>query len=225
MNINYDLIFNRHKNKPALICGHGPSLDEVKPELQNFKETGGIIFGCNDWNLFYDVVPKYWIFCNSELTMVKMSSEINKWVDRLEVFYADTPDKTNKDWIAQNIKTKVNAYNYCDQNGNSLGEQVQKYTGCSEKYNGGDTVALQMLSFAILMGCNPINIIGVSLDYKWGYANNKTGKKPQNADIQTFKDRSIRNFEILNKSAKCKGIKIFNVSREQKISVFEKGTI
>ena len=75
------------------------------------------------------------------------------------------------------------------------------------------------LTFAVLMGCNPIYVSGLDLDYSLGYAtNNKTGHRsaisPQHIGAWkvVFKDLILDDLRILKESAELKGIRFINLN-------------
>jgi len=68
-----------------------------------------------------------------------------------------------------------------------------------------------MLALAIILGCNPIYITGVDLDYSRGYV--KPGVT-NNDNFNLYFDRIIKDFYIINKSAKKKGVEIFSIGKD-----------
>ena len=81
-----------------------------------------------------------------------------------------------------------------------------------------------MIGLAILMGCNPIYINGMDLDYSKGYAN--TGiAAPADPLWQDCADRQISTFEALNESAKLLGIEIYNLNPKPWYGVFQIGRL
>lgn len=105
----------------------------------------------------------------------------------------------------------------------TIQEQLQKTSGYRQHYSTGDTVALHMLAFAIIMGCNPIYISGMGLDYQKGYANNQTA--PSNNDWQRLSANLINDLRIINESAKKRNIKIINLKRDSWYNTFEEGNL
>jgi hypothetical protein len=108
-------------------------------------------------------------------------------------------------------------------NRQTIQETLQKVSGISEHYSTSDTGALHMISFAILMGTNPIYVAGLDLDYRLGYANPKVPVPRHNNDWQKF-DLNLRNdLRIINESAKARGIKIINLNLDSWYNELEKG--
>ena len=112
----------------------------------------------------------------------------------------------------------------------TLQEELQEYTQNEQHYSTGHTVSIFALSFAVLMGCNPIYIVGVDLDYWQGYANNnkKTERFIPRGAMGHFKvlGKHIQNdFDIINASAKKKGVQIINLNKDAWYNSFIKGDI
>lgn len=222
MKFEFENIIDFHKNIPAFILCHGPSLDLIKTKLDELKSKS-ILFGCNEWMNFYDVYPDYWVLANNVINMKSWKNQINACAKQLKLLYSNSVDTTDGDWVSQNIQTSYLAY---DQrhfgNGITLQEQVQNYTNYKEHYGSGDTVAVHMLAFAILMGCNPIHIIGLHLDYKQGYASHKGNIPiPSALQEQQYYDRQIRDLTILRESARNIGVEIINLDPYANVNVFK----
>ena len=107
--IFYDLkqLDNKHKDKPAIILAHGPSLNTTLNTFKLLNDKDTITFGCNDWYKFYENPPKYWVIANNECNMITEKDIINKYQETLEVIYSDSADTTNRDWIEGNIKAQI----------------------------------------------------------------------------------------------------------------------
>ena len=115
-------------------------------------------------------------------------------------------------------------------------EEFQRYTGSDYKYGAGDTVGVHMVALAVMLGLNPIYISGIDLDYTNGYFNNdfegEEGTKKLGMRIgerikmgmdsinnsPDMVDRIIIDLTIINESAKKIGIKIYNTSKESRLS-------
>ena len=111
----------------------------------------------------------------------------------------------------------------------TLQEELQGLTGAAEHYSTGDTVALHTIAFAILMGCNPIYVTGMDLDYSRGYAN---------PEMKDWKDKAAgpnawqpvhknlqNDIKILNDSAEKRGIKIINLNKNSWFKELEVGDL
>jgi hypothetical protein len=102
-------------------------------------------------------------------------------------------------------------------------EELQRVSDYNEHYSSGDTVALHMIAFAVIMGCSPIYISGMDLDYREGYANDQA--VPVNDDWQRLNANLVNDLRIINESAKKRGIKIINLKPDAWYSVFEEGEL
>jgi hypothetical protein len=93
-------------------------------------------------------------------------------------------------------------------------EELQRVSQHDEHYSPGDTVILHAIAFAIIMGCNPIYIGGMDLDYAGGYVGGNSA--PLGADDVWNKQQSnlINDLRILNESAKNRGIQIINLQQK-----------
>jgi hypothetical protein len=117
---------------------------------------------------------------------------------------------------AQNVPPRV-----------TLQEELQRLTGATAHYSTGDTVALHAISFAIIMGCNPIYVAGMDLDYNKGYANPemkdwKTKASGPNDWTPVYKNLQ-NDIKILNHSAKNIGTRIVNLNKDSWFREFDIG--
>ena len=108
-------------------------------------------------------------------------------------------------------------------------EELQRLTKTKQHYSTGDTVALHTIAFAILMGCNPIYVTGMDLDYSKGYANpDKTDwkSKAEGPNAWAPIHKNLQNdIKILNESAKNRGIDIINLNKESWYKEFKIGEL
>ena len=63
-------------------------------------------------------------------------------------------------------------------------EYLKNISNSDQHCSTADTVAIEMLSFAIIMGCNPIYISGMDLDYSKGYSGGR--RTPNDRDWETM---------------------------------------
>tara|TARA_R110000824_G_scaffold377911_1_gene569291 strand:- start:249 stop:554 length:306 start_codon:yes stop_codon:yes gene_type:complete len=100
-------------------------------------------------------------------------------------------------------------------------------SGHEEHCSTGDTVAIEMISFAIIMGCNPVYVTGMDLDYNLGYANGKSASENQLSadDWGRLNKNLVNDLRILNESAQRRGIKIINLTENAWYNEFEKGDL
>ena len=108
----------------------------------------------------------------------------------------------------------------------TIQEHLQSLTKCKKHYSTGDTVALHAIAFAILMGCNPIYISGMDLDYSRGYANDKKSIPMGHFSMwQENSENLLSDMNILLDSANNIGTQIINLNKDSWHDIFPKGDI
>jgi len=122
----------------------------------------------------------------------------------------------------------------CNRKGRiTLQEELKNYTNYNELYSPSThTSAINMIAFAILMGCNPIYITGMDLDYNIGTNSHAELKKgeilpgtPGNSWSDWRRNWILRDFNIVNESAKCINTDIINLTHNTWYGIFEEGNI
>lgn len=249
MKLEFKDVINKHKGCPALVIAHGPSLNVYLNRLNELKNLGHILIGCNEWFSFYkDSPPHYHVLANNIYTINKLCGTMNTF--NTTVVYADSVDLTDRTWVENNLKCDYLPYDQRHFNSGGCGcnypccsriipgrltiqEELVKYTNCDQRYGSGDTVTLHSLSLAILLGCNPIYFIGMDLDYSLGFAQHKNtliddidvNNAGQVACMNDYTERNIENLKIINKSAQNINIKIINLNEKSKFDVFPIGKL
>lgn len=94
----------------------------------------------------------------------------------------------------------------------TIQEELQRKTNHHEHYSPGDTVILHAISFAVIMGCNPIYVAGMDLDYSGGYVNNNPS--PSDDVWQRQQRNLINDIRIINESAKNINVDIINIKAD-----------
>ena len=111
----------------------------------------------------------------------------------------------------------------------TLQEYLRDLSGVEQHYSTGDTVSMHAIAFAIIMGCNPIYVTGLDLNYNKGYANPDKSdwkSKAQGPNAWGPIRKNLQNdIRILNKSAKSRGIEIINLTEDPWYDGFKTGTI
>jgi hypothetical protein len=230
---NFEQVKNKHKDKVAFICGLGPSFSENIDYVKT-KRNDIILVSCNDIDLLTDLQPDYWVFANSHQSAHFMHKRF-KNLPNTTIVHSDSVDVTPRWWIEEWMKNfnyigydqrhfenkKCNSCpNMCDNfitDRLTIQEELQKFTGHDEKYSTGDTVAVHMLALSILLGCKKIYITGVDLDYKKGYFGSY--RQPTLVtEFDPFLDNILKDFHIINESAKRLGVEIINLSQSSHLS-------
>jgi len=231
-------VIDKHKGRPCLVMAHGPSLNEHLGRLDDYKNNNFVLIDCNEWDSFHSQIPDYIVYANTIETMLRNSSKLNRW--NTTVVYADSVDLTPRDWVEGHIicnylpydqrhfnQKKCGTGRCCDriQDRLTIQEEVQKYTGYSDHYSSGDTVALHMIALGVLLGCNPVYVAGLDLDYKKGYAKNKSNFRNTSSELSSYLDRILDDLRILKESAKKVDTNIVNLARDAFYDVLDKGAI
>ena len=125
----------------------------------------------------------------------------------------------------------------CDRKGRlTIQEEFQKYTKYPRMMSASSfTASVYMINFAVLMGCNPVYINGMDLDY-FGQGGVYTDLTKEGHDtlFKQFKpgedswkgwrrEWMERDFNIINQSAKNIGVKILNLNHDTWYGIFDNG--
>ena len=105
-------------------------------------------------------------------------------------------------------------------------EELQALCGHEQHYSTGDTVAMHAIAFAIIMGCNPIYVSGLDLDYNKGYANAKMKDWAMKAAGPNawapIRENLENDLRILYESAAKRNITIYTLNPEPWYGALEK---
>jgi hypothetical protein len=116
------------------------------------------------------------------------------------------------------LRGRENCCNHIIPNRYTLQEYLRIHSNSFLMYGPGATVALHQISLAVIMGCNPIYISGVDLDYRLGYANNADIKYKNYFDDSLVS--ILDDMKIINNSAKLLNINIFNLNQNSSFNIF-----
>lgn len=228
--LSFNDIIDKEKGKTAIVIGLGPSLNgDIETIKGLYDNDDYILIGCNDYDLMTDLYIDYWVHANSIDTVGKNHKRYNSR-DSLLV-YADSVDSTNKILVDRLLSVDYLAYDQRHFNGMhctwgkgtggrhiccgnmeegrlTIQEELMRYTNHEKHYGGGDTVALHMVSLAILLGCKEIFLTGIDLDYSKGYIN---GGKSFDSFNQ-YLPRILDDFTIIKDSANSVDVNVFITS-------------
>ena len=109
-------------------------------------------------------------------------------------------------------------------------EYLQEISGMEQHYGTADTVAFHAIAFAIIMGCNPIYIAGMDLDYNKGYAQAQASTESflnqgSLGHWELLKNNIKNDLTILNNSAIIRDIEIINLLNKSWYGVLSEGEI
>lgn len=315
MQLTIQDLYDKHKNKPAIVAAHGPSLNRHKDQIETLQKENKIIrFSVNNWFDYFNTEPDYWITANGEFTLQSAIFNSGLWTQRQfpaniiheiksTIFFADSVDMTSYDILETHLKCDYLGYDqrhfknhtclqilqnfkaHCIQEQNfkfkhygnnnnmwtpisksdiqrigcnpvygqmgaafsgiynngkcckrinknrlTIQEELQQVSQHDKHYGTGDSVAFHAIAFAIIMGCNPIYITGVDLNYRLGYAktDQPTTKfiNPGTFGHWELLERNIKSdLTIINESAKNKDIKIINLLKDSWYGILNEGEI
>lgn len=232
-------IINKHKNKTAFVIANGPSTKnflDIFKKASKEKDKYCIIV-CNEidqmletigLDLMNDLNPDFWVLANSIQTVSNYYNGFNKLKNNGIFVYADSVDLTentenylNINYIPYdqrhfNMSACKEGFRKCcqkcliDKNPKkTIQEYLSDYCDHHIHYGTGSTVALHMLSLAILIGCNKIFLSGIELNYKLGYFDNKTVNYDS---FEPWLNEILNDFIIIRDSAKNINVEIINLS-------------
>lgn len=233
--LQFSDIINIEKDKIGLCIATGPSLN---PYLSLLKKLGAsdkyCISSVNDFDTLFDIDAKYRTISNTVFTIFNEHRRFNGR-PQTKLFYADSVDLITHSAADALLTIDYLSYDqrhfngqrceHCDRFGCKLNldptrltiqEELQKYTKFKEHYSTGNTIALYMITFAILMGCNPIYVFGVDLNYKNGYANNP--KLINHDSFNLYMDNIMNDLRIIRESGANIGVKLYSACENTPIN-------
>ena len=220
-------IIGAHKNKPGLVVGHGPSFNKVIDQYDKYKEKF-IIIETNDWYSFHETAPQYWLMANNVMTIKTEVDKINSNLST-KLLYANSVDLTSEKWRDSHIKANYFPYFERGMHGpNDIRKILSEYSGLKSRYKGVGTSVVHSLAFSVVMGCNPIYICGVDLDYKKGFAKHNSRTKLANYrpnDLTDFYHVTLDAFRIIKEHADYLGVDIFVTHGNPTYGIFEQKTL
>jgi len=238
--LDFDDIVNSQTGKIGFVLGTGPSLKKYLKqfeELSNNKEKYCFV-SCNDWDIMTKIKVDYWVVANSVFTVKSRHQRFNAKPNTILV-YADSVDLTPRNQVQNLLKNKYLPYDQrhfnnkvCPKRGKcclnqisgrlTIQEYLKKISKALTIYGCGDTVAVHMLSTAVILGCNPIYMVGVDLDYTKGYVD---GISKNTHNFEQYMDRTRESFKIITESAELLNIKIINLNENAPYEIPPKGKL
>jgi hypothetical protein len=232
MKLTFKDIIDTHKGRIGLSVATGPSLKPHLDNIINLSNTNKYtVLSVNECDTMLPTLNiSYRIVANSNFTVAREYGRFNR-EPKIPLVYANSVDLTPKNVVEDLLETDYLPYDqrhfggnhctwgngvggryYCcdniEEGGLTIQEQLKKYCGVDIMYGSGDTVSLHMLSFNILLGCNPIYIVGVDLDYSRGYADGVSENKDS---FVPYIERILGDFEVIKKSAEKIGVEIYSL--------------
>jgi hypothetical protein len=239
MKLSFNDIIDKHSGGIGIAVATGPSLIPhlgTIVELSNTDEY--VTISVNEFDtMFPNLNVSYRVVANATLTVRDEVARFNRNL-KTTLIYADSVDLTPKQMVSETLIVDYLPYdqrhfdgkhctwgrgvggrsgccNHIEDGRLTIQEELKKYCKSDMMYGAGDTVALHMLTLTILIGCNPIYIVGVDLDYSKGYADGVS----QNRDsFAPFIDRILNDFEIIKKSSEKIGVEIYSLCESSPIN-------
>jgi hypothetical protein len=221
-------LVNAEKNRPCLVMAHGPSLVSSLYFQEELFKLNPVLISCNYWYKFLPFDINYWIVANNELSVYE-DHEIYSQFKNTKLLYAESV--YSEDLRHKTPPLYIDYFRYDERNYNfetqtpNINRLLSWYTNYSEFYRSSATVALHMLAFAIILGCNPIYISGMDLDHKKGYAFNARQKRELNdtylKELDEFRNDIIKSLITINSSAKNIGTRIYSFDKQPTFDLFD----
>ena len=225
-------IIDKEVGKIGMCVATGPSLKPYLNDIIELSKTDDnyCFLSTNQYDSMFDLRAKYRVVANNVLTIEREYKRFNSTNNTL--IYADSVDTTDRELVKKLLTIDYVGYDqrhynskHCNvkskcckhivKNRLTIQEELQKYTKNVRHYGDGSTVALHMLSFALLMGCKEIYLFGVDLNYNLGYANpnfkNPGSFNPNINDI-------LSDFKIIKESADNIGVKVYSTCENSPIN-------
>lgn len=253
MKLDFSDIIDKHKNQPGIVIGHGPPLNDYRDRLQTLKDSGYILMGLSNWFEFYDAIPHYWSIANHQYSFTEkfIYTKVNHY--KIPVLYPESEQQASRAWIKQNIVADILPYDRANFNNMPAGlddkfgksylfnrvtlqEEWSEYT-TSNHYGYGTNAAIFALTLIMLLGCNPIYLVGIELGYKNGYARQLDNegaftRETPRSQVDYLQDimsddlkHVVDDFEIINTGAKKINVEIINCNQNPLFNIFKVGTI
>lgn len=227
--LDFNNVYQTELNKTGFVLGLGPSLKPHLDYLNNitYSDQQKIIISCNDWDLMTKLQCKYWVIANTQLVVGNGYERFNQHPESILV-YADSVDLTPRDKVSELLKYKYLPYDQrhfkdtqCNLPPNhwhqcckhripdrlTIQEYLQSITNNPERYSSANSGIVHGYALAVILGCNPIYITGVDLNYGGGYVDGSAGHN------HTYHvDNVVNDFRIIYESAKRLNIESYTIS-------------
>lgn len=237
--LEFENIKNKEKGKIGVVCGHSSSLQqrlELFEKLSREEKDKFCFICCSEYSTMTNINADYCVIANSAFTVEKNWERFNNQGSIL--VYADSVDTTDRNFVENHLKIDYVSYderhiasglcvrkNKCCDNiipgRKTIMEYLQSITGHDKMYNSCGTVGIHMIALGVILGCNPLYVDGIDMDYSKGYVN---GHSCANNNIlgqyrQEFSDSA----KIISDSAEKIGIEIININKSATYDGLKKG--
>lgn len=238
--LSFDDIRNKESGKVGIVCGTGGSLKEYHKEFEMLSKSDKdkyCFISCNEWNQKTNIDVDYWVIANSVFTVWKEFRLFNSKPNTTLV-YASSADLTDKNFVEKNLS--INYLPYDERHFNSMPcgvgtccsliepgtktiqEYLQFITEYEKMYSSCGTVGIHMIALAVILGCNPIYVSGIDMNYATGYVDDSS-LKDVFGNVSDFSEEFGRQAQIISDSSKKIGVEIINLSKLSTYGGLNKG--
>lgn len=215
-----------HKNQRCFVVGNGPSLNKIDMSLLKDEITLGsnrVYLGFEKWGYYF----KYWSIID-ELQIKQFYEEYNKKL----------PDEMVK-FVPVQFTDYFTIKNICPLNVLYRYEPFPQFSDSPDKLYEGWSVTYMLLQIAVIMGCNPIYLVGVDYSYKitdkemvgkkWSDKNSQSHFTPDYCaadkgvvwNVPQF-DKTDAAYKCVSQWAEANDVQIFNATPGSKLDFFPK---
>lgn len=206
----------RHAGQPGFVVGTAPSLKITHPE-----RIGGraVTFGGNGVIRIGGFVPDYYFFLDAN-ALRSWGGEIGE-LDTT-VMLASHLVSLYKEYPGLRARRNV-LFPACYERDDDIDVDLWEQKG----FETGHTVVCPMLQFALLMGCNPIYLIGVDLTYgtRGSYFTERyhaAGVPAYQADkVDGYRTRMLEGIRRSVEAARRRGVAVYNCSPNRNLPFME----
>jgi hypothetical protein len=238
--ISFDDIRNKEKGKIGIVCGTGGSLKDYHDEfvvLSKNQKDKYCFISCNEWHQKTKLDVDYWVVANSVFT-VSSNYDLFNSRQNTTLIYADSADVNSKSFEGE---LKINFIPYDERHFNeqkcfivkdcckniehgrkTIQEYLQQISNHDKAYNSCGTVGIHMIAVAVILGCSPIYVSGIDMDYSTGYADGLP-ENTRHGDIGEFHGEFGIQSGVISDSALKMGIEIINLSKFATYGGIKKG--
>lgn len=238
--LSFEDIRNKEKGKVGIVCGNGGSLSKYLSEFEELSKNSKdkyCFVNCNEWYEKTNLSADYWVIANNVLTVERNHEIFNNL--NIPLIYADSVDLSNREFVDNKLtvdylpyderhfdnkacEPRIKCCNEIVPNRKTIQEYLMEITGHNERYDSCGTVGIHMLAVAVILGCNPIYVSGIDMNYKTGYANGKLATKIH-GNLSDCAELFGKQSKIIVESAKKIGIEVIQLSDLAIYEGIEKG--
>lgn len=253
--IQFKDIKNSETGKVGIVLGLGNSLNRHGQFLVDINESEEYcIISCNNIDKQAPVLKiSHWMLAqpadaSSEFYIPNAYNRYNRDLSTV-FYYTDCLDLTPVEEVQRLLKVRFNPFDQRHNNSEPCGwlmpngtkptccsriiqgrktiqEEFRDYCHVKELYGAGDTIAVHMISNAVMLGCNPIFVAGVDLTYQNGYVNNTLPETKFRTRLgidsmdksPEMVERILKDIALIKECAENIGTKIYCLDKNLKIS-------